>query len=129
LSRQIKARRQNAPDRFNVAPRQGRDQGGPEVKGPFKLPRQIENPVQVFLGPLRPGQAAGERGVFVPWALDVHGEHIHKSGRKQIPDNVRPLAVGIHFHGQAQSFKFREKIGQARDHGGLAACDHNTFQP
>jgi len=117
------------PDRFNVAPRQGRDQGGPEIKGPFKLPRQIENLVQVFLGTPGPGQAAGERGIFVPRTLDVHGEHIHKPGREQVPDNVRPLAVGVHFHGQAQSLKLREKIGQALDLGGLAACDHNAVQP
>ncbi len=117
------------PDRFNVALCQGRNKSGPEVEGLFKLRRQIENPVQVFLGPAGMGQAAGERGVFVPRTLDVHGEHIHKPGREQVPDNVRPLAVGVHFHGQAQSLKLREKIGQALDLGGLAACDHNAVQP
>ena len=82
MNGQIKARRQNAPDRFNVTLCQGRDHGGPEIKSLWEAPGQIENPAQVLLDPPGPGQAAGQRGILVPRTLDVHGEHVHQPGRE-----------------------------------------------
>lgn len=105
------------------------DLGGPEIEGLRVILRKPENGLDV--APRMGGGHgfAGQVGVFLEGALDVHGKDVHQPGVQQPGHNVGAHAVGIHLDRQADGAQVGQQPGQPGDQGGLAAGDGQPVQP